>query len=133
MGKLEVNIDNIKCGLSASERTQREALEQIAAVNAIAGALCTSIEAPALTHIHASFVSLIDDSKVYNEAVRCYVVEMGKLSEKVEETFGKTKVMVLSYATKEDEPRDEHKRSRRATESKDVSETTTFNASIQFQ
>lgn len=118
-----MNIDSIKCGLSASVTAQQQALKQIAAVGAVADALCASIEAPALTHIHTSFASLIDDSKVYNEAVRCYVAEVGKLTKKVEETFGKSRVMVLSYATKEDEPREEHKRSRRATESKEVSET----------
>lgn len=120
LGKLKVNIDSVDCGLSAVENKQRQALEQIVIIPAVAEAL-SKMEAPAVTHMYASFATLIDDSKLYNEAVRCYAVEVEKLSKKVQDTFG-NKVMVVSYATKDDEPLDEHKRKRRAAEQKDVSE-----------
>lgn len=127
LGKLKVNTDNVKCNLSPKNDAQRQALEQIAAICAVSDAL-SKMEAPAITHMYTSFAPLIDDSKVYNEAVRCYVNEVEKLSKKVQETFG-NKVMVLSYATKDDEPIDEHKRKRRAADSKDVSEI----ASVKLQ
>lgn len=119
LGKLKVDIDSVKSSLSATDYKQRQALEQCAAIPAVGEAL-SKMEAPAVTHMYFSFASLIDDSKLYNEAVRCYITEVEKLSKKVRETYG-NKVLVLSYATKDDEPLDEHKRKRRAAEQKDVS------------
>lgn len=120
LGKIDVQIDNIKCDLSASDNVQKLALEQIGAFAAIGDALTKSIDAPAFTHIHVTFADLTDNSKAHNAATECFAVEMGKFKEKLEKTFGN--VLILSYATKEDQLTEEHKRSRRAIDSKDVSE-----------
>lgn len=127
LGKAKVNIDDIKCDLSANDNAQRQALEQIAVIAAVSDALSTSTEAPAVTHIHTSFAALVDNSKAYNQAVQCYINEMKKFAKKLEDTFGKSNVIFLSYATKEDAPTAEHARSRRAAELKDVSEITSIN------
>lgn len=121
LGKLNVNIDNVECALSANDNAQRQVLEQLAKLDAISGALSTSMAPPALIHIRLSFGPILSHSNVYNEAVRCYVNKTTKIAEIMTKAFGKNKVMVLSYVTKEDEPKVEHKRARRATETTDVS------------
>lgn len=127
LGKTKVNLNDIKCDLSANDDAQKQALEQIAVIPAVSDALCSATEAPAVTHIHTSFAALVDNSEAYNTAVQCYLDEMKKFAKKLEDTFGKSNVMFLSYATKEDAPRAEHARSRRAAELKDVSKVTPIN------
>lgn len=130
LGKTKVNIDDIKCDLSANDDAQRQALEQMAIIAGVCDALSTATELPALTHIHSSFAALVDNSKAYNKAVQCYLDELVKCSKKVEEAFGKSNVMFLSYATKEDAPRAEHARARRAAELKDVSDHSSHHSII---
>lgn len=116
LGKITVDIESVD-----SDLLPINVREQIAAYGAVIKALSGKIEPPAVTLIYLSFESLLGDLNLINEANRCYVEATAKHVPELVETFGKNKVMVLSYATKDDTPINEHKRSRRATpEAKDV-------------
>lgn len=104
----------MKCGLLTSESTQKHALEQIAAIAALARAFST-IETPTVTRVDISFAPLMDNSKLYNEAIRCYIAQVEKFTENVKEATSGN-VLFLSYVSKNND----HKRSRRAAEYREV-------------
>lgn len=121
LGEIKVNVDDFKCPLSMSNLDERKMCEQFAAMAAIRESFKTRMDAPALLRIHVSFVPLLGNSKLYNDAVDFYRIEMNNMLTTMKERFGESKVMALSYVTKEDPSSVEHRRLRRATDTKEVS------------
>lgn len=121
LGEIKVNVVDFKCPLSLSDPKTRPVCEQLAGMAAIRKSLKTRMDAPALLRIHVSFVDLLHDSKLYNDAVDFYRIEMNNMLTTMKERFGESKVMALSYVTKEDPSSVEHRRLRRAADTKEVS------------
>lgn len=105
---IKVKTEDVKTSLKLTDPDQKLAIEQIAAINAIADALQKD-NLPAILHIHASFDGLLADTNAYNEATRLFVEATAKLVKAAQEA--NDKVLVLALTNKA-----EHKRLRRAPE-----------------